>query len=384
MGGWVNGRLVASLVLVTAACSHPPSPLAISVVPSTAKTRAVIRVSGLSSDELTSLNNARFDEGAWQALLRVAVAGGAADVPPLAGRYAVTGAALEFAPLFPFDAGREYSVLFDPSRLPSPRADAIVRATVSLPAAAAVERTTVVRMLPTSDVLPENLLRVYLEFSGPMSRENGRDYLKLIDENGREVTNAFLALDVDFWSPDLRRYTIFFDPGRVKRGILPNDQFGRALKAGHRFTLAVDPRWRDAAGQPLAVAFTRSFQAGPIDMAPIRIADWQIRPPAAHTRSSLTVAFPKPLDHGLLQRAIGVAQGGGSVIAGDITITANEREWHFTPAAPWAAGAYELVVLSILEDPAGNRIGRPFDIDAFDRIDTSGSPERTVVPFVVK
>jgi hypothetical protein len=307
-----------------------------------------------------------------------------ADATPVSGHYAPTGTALEFTPLFPFDAGRAYDVTFDPARLPVPRTGERVRATVSLPAASAAERTTVVRMLPSADVLPENLLRVYLEFSGPMSRENGRDYLKLLDENGREVTNAFLALDVDFWSPDLRRYTIFFDPGRVKRGILPNDQFGRALTSGHRFTIAVDPRWRDAAGQPLAAAFARSFQAGPIDMAPIRPADWQIQPPAANTRSALTVHFPKPLDHGLLQRAIGVARGGGPAVSGDISVGADEREWRFTPKDPWGTGAYQLVVLSILEDPAGNRIGRPFDIDAFDRIDPSGSPERTMVPFVVK
>ena len=110
-------------------------------------------------------------------------------------------------------------------------------------------------MLPTVDTLPENLLRVYLEFSAPMAREHGRDFLKLLDEKGQEVTDAFLALDVDFWSPDGRRYTVFFDPGRVKRGILPNDLFGRALVPGHRFTIAVDPRWRDANGQPLASPF---------------------------------------------------------------------------------------------------------------------------------
>ena len=79
-----------------------------------------------------------------------------------------------------------------------------------------------------------------------------------------------------------------------------------------------------------------------------------------------------------------MALGGGALVSGDISIGANEREWRFTPKEPWSVGAYQLVVLSILEDPAGNRIGRPFDVDAFDRIDPSGSPERTLVPFVVK
>jgi len=239
-------------------------------------------------------------------------------------------------------------------------------------------------MVPTADVLPENLLRVYLEFSAPMSRENGRDFIKLLDEQRREVPNAFLALDIEFWSPDYRRYTVFFDPGRVKRGILPNDEFGRALRAGHRFTLVVDPGWRDANGQPLAAPFERTFTVGPPDMAPMRLADWHLQPPPAGTRDPLVVTFPKPLDHGLLQRAIGVSGPGGAVVRGDIAIGAFERTWTFTPSDAWRAGAYTLVALSSLEDPAGNRIGRPFDIDTFERIDRTPEPERFTVPFTVK
>jgi hypothetical protein len=188
---------------------------------------------------------------------------------------------------------------------------------------------------------------------------------------------------VDFWSPDGRRYTVFFDPGRVKRGILPNDLFGRALVPGHRFTLAVDPKWRDANSQPLASAFQHTFSVGPADMAPLRLEDWRIQAPLKGTRDPVIVTFPKPLDHGLLQRALGVA-AGSTALDGDITIGAGETEWRFTPKDAWTPRRYDLVVLSILEDPMGNKIGRPFDVDSFAQVDKSSAPDRLTLAFAVK
>jgi hypothetical protein len=368
---------------VIAACGKPAGPISLSFVPPAGSTPAVVRVSGLSSSELASLERLRADDPVWPRLLRVAVDAAPQDSPAIVGRYAVSSLSLDFTPTYPFDLGRNYVATLDPAQLPSPRSDAPVRLTLGLRAETPTPTTTVVRMLPTADTLPENLLRVYLEFSAPMARDHGRDYLKLLDEKGQEVKDAFLALDVDFWSPDGRRYTVFFDPGRVKRGILPNDLFGRALVPGHRFTIAVDPRWRDANGQPLASAFQRTFAVGPVDMAPIKTDDWRIHAPAAGSRDPVVVAFPKPLDHGLLQRALGVAIGGVP-LEGDIAIASGETEWRFTPRAPWSAKRYDLVVLAILEDPMGNKIGRSFDVDSFTEVDKSPVPERITLPIVVR
>jgi len=377
-------RLAALVALALAgACGGAAGPLSIALIPATSSSPALVRVSGLSSSELSSLGRWRADDPAWPRLLRVAVDAASPDAPTIVGRYAVSSSSLEFTPTYPFDLGRNYVATFDPAQLPSPRAAAPVRLAVALRAEARTPTTTVVRMLPSADTLPENLLRVYLEFSAPMAREHGRDFLKLLDEKGQEVKDAFLALDVDFWSPDGRRYTVFFDPGRVKRGILPNDLFGRALVPGHRFKIAVDPRWRDASGQPLASPFQHTFAVGPVDMAPIRLEDWRIQPPAAGTRNPVVVTFPKPLDHGLLQRALGVATGN-TAIEGDIAVGAGETEWRFTPRAAWSSGRYDLVVLSILEDPMGNKVGRPFDVDSFTQIDKSPTPERMTLPFDVR
>ncbi len=85
---------------------------------------------------------------------------------------------------------------------------------------------------PSADEWPENLLRFYIHFSGPMARETGAGWVHLMDDAGKEVTDALLPASVDFWNPDQTRYTGFFDPGRVKRGIRPNREMGRSLAAG--------------------------------------------------------------------------------------------------------------------------------------------------------
>ena len=59
----------------------------------------------------------------------------------------------------------------------------------------------------------------------------------------------------------------------------------------------------------------------------------------------------------------------------------HDREWRFTPSEPWVEGTHELVVLAILEDLAGNRVNRPFEVDRFERVDSTSAAERYSVPF---
>ena len=72
----------------------------------------------------------------------------------------------------------------------------------------------------------------------------------------------------------------------------------------------------------------------------------------------LVVDFPEPLDRAVLVRALGVEK------------SRQETRWSFTPARPWRSGTHFLVALAILEDLAGNQIGKPFEVDLFERIHT--------------
>ena len=68
-------------------------------------------------------------------------------------------------------------------------------------------------------------------------------------------------------------------------------------------------------------------------------------------------------------------------VAGESAIEAGETRWLFTPRDPWTAGDYDLVALAFLEDLAGNRIGRAFEVDNFERTDLTPEPEKRTLRF---
>ena len=380
--GGAGTRCAALLLLVfSAVCcgrgsDSSTSPLNITLQPAASRALpAYIAVNGLRASELSSLRTRPATDAEWPSLLKITVAAGsdggsdtaANSTPPVEGRYAVTETAIIFTPLFPFDPGRPYRVVFDPSRLPRPRQVALVVEVVRLPPVATEPTTVVTAVHPSSDVVPENLLRVYIEFSAPMGSGAGLDFVKLVELSGpggrteRVETGAFLPVEANFWSPDHTRYTLFFDPGRVKEGIFPNRQSGRPLRAGRRYVLDIAPAWTDANGLPLLAGYRHAFRAGPAVDKAIALSDWTIARPAPGTRDRLVVTFPRPLDHGILARALGVETANGRRVDGEIGLEARDTVWTLTPVAPWQTGEYNLVAQPFLEDPQGNQIGRAFE-----------------------
>lgn len=149
----------------------------------------------------------------------------------------------------------------------------------------------------------------------------------------------------------------------MKQGILPNEELGRPLRAGRTYVLEVSAAWPDANALPLKTTFRHQFRTSPADARAIAPSAWRIEAPKAGTRDPLVVSFGKPLDHGLLSRALGVETKDRRPLGGDVTFEGHDARWLFTPATAWTKGEYDLVALSILEDPVGNRIGRPFEAD---------------------
>ena len=220
-------------------------------------------------------------------------------------------------------------------------------------------------------------------FSAPMSFSDGSSHIHLIDDQGRAVPDPFLPLDVDLWNEDRTRYTVLYDPGRVKRGIRPNEEMGRALVEGRAYTLVVDGAWRDATGQALASVFRREFRVGPAQERAIDPADWRLELPVQGTRHPLTVTFPAPLDYGLLHRVLSVVAESGQLLDGEIRVEQGETRWVFTPRGSWHPGEYRVVASSTLEDVAGNRIGRPFEVASIGRR-TSQAATGASLPFLIQ
>lgn len=336
---------------------------------------AYVELSGLSDSEQQALTQNAMTTEKWQQILPVSVkpeAGANASLP-VAGRYHVDRNRVRFTPLFPFDPGREYEVRFGS-----------MVTTVALPARPPAAPTFVTMVYPSGDVVPENQLRLYIHFSAPMGRRGGVGHVKLLDDRGREVEMPFLPLDAEFWNADRTRYTVFFDPGRQKRGILPNREMGPSLVEGRTYTLVVDRAWVDGHGNQLREAFTRRFRVGPPVLAALMPSQWRIQPPKAGTRQPLAVTFPKPLDHALLQNAIGVTRDGHPV-TGEVHVENHETAWRMTPVDAWQSGRYQLTVLGMLEDVAGNRVGRSFEVTEFSQAPEAKSDAvAATVPFTVQ
>lgn len=363
--------------VVAAACSRAPATPAIALTPGDSP---AIEVSGLPAATIDALERAALTDDRWSAVFRVAVG---SDAPPMLGSYTIDSGVVRFTPAFPLDPGRQYAVTFDVAPVPGAAGPPALTASVGRPGENRVPSTRVTRIFPSGDVIPANVLRMYIEFSAPMGRKSGVDYITLLNQKGEVVEGAVLPLDYEFWSPDHTRFTVFFDPGRVKQGILPNRQMGRAFEAGQAATLVISREWLDEHGQPLKEEYRRQFHVAAADERPLDPAGWRITAPPASGREPAVVIFPEALDHGLMMRALGIRRNG-AVVPGEIAISNGETRWAFTPNEPWQAGRYHLLALDVLEDVSGNQIGKAFEVDNFDTVDKSPDPQSITLPFEVR
>ena len=365
---------------------------------------ALFEVLGLPFEQLEQLLEIELSASEWARVFAVYVAAAAAagddapDVPPIVGRYGVKNGALRFEPRFDLTPGLEYRAVFSRSELdriaplflPVPDgaqasgSSDVLEARITLPSPPKVATTTVLEVYPTARTLPENQLKFYLHFSAPMWKGEAYSHVRLVHSSGREVDLPFLELDEELWDWDGTRLTLFIDPGRIKREVTPHEELGPALTYGETYELRIDASWRDAKKNRLKRSYTKTFRVGPPDYDPPDPETWSIQAPDAGTMDPLTVKFPEPLDHALLERVVWVADDDGNQLSGDVGVTTGEREWTFTPSAPWQAGEHKLIALSTLEDLAGNGIDRPFEVDVFQKVGKHVDVTRVEVPFSVE
>ena len=279
------------------------------------------------------------------------------DQPAVLGSFESTAEGFAFLPRFPLEPGTAYT-----AKLSLEGQKPFVRV-LKTPARKPTEPTTIIEVYPTGDKLPENLLRLYLHFSAPMTQGRSYRHLHLFDQTGEEVEYPFLELPQELWSVDGKRLTVLLDPGRVKQGLKPREQSGPVLVPGVRYTLTIDAAWQDANGQPLEKPFKKTFTTTKADVIQPDPKQWKLTPPKAGTREPFAVKFDEPLDHAMLQRVLAVDDARHKEITGQIEIDQAETRWRFTPKEPWNAGSYQLKIRTHLEDRVGNSIGRPFEVD---------------------
>jgi len=272
------------------------------------------------------------------------------DLPPLFGAYSIEGGSLTFHPRYPLAPGVTYYAVFHPP------GSTLVEANFHGPEAAAALEARVTAMYPSSPVLPANQLKLYIVFSAPMQGGDFWPSIHLIDQDGKPAYLPFVGQEL--WNRDNTRLTLIFDPGRIKRGVKPNVDLGPVLVEGKRYTLTIDREFKDVNGRLLAEPFRHEFAAGADERRAVDTALWKLSQPKAGTRDPLVIRFDRSLDYALLGDVFQVPG-----VSGVATIGAGETEWRFQPTQPWRAGEHQVVIDMALEDLAGNRIGRAFDVD---------------------
>lgn len=293
--------------------------------------------------KLTLLTNAARDPGLKVSAL---LAGRAA---PVMGRVKQEPGRLVFVPALPLLHGQRYQAEW------LSEGGGIRR--VEFEMKAVPGRRPVVSLLPRAR-LPANALKIYLSFSEPMEQGVFLERLKLLDAQGREIAGPFR--ETELWSPDGRRLTVWFHPGRQKTGVNLNKEEGPVLKADSRCTLVVDGRWRSTAGAALGEDVRFEFETGPADHQMPEMKRWKVTPPGAGSLEPLVLRFDEPLDHAMLMQALRVQQKGVQVEV-RVTVTASGEEWRAVPMTEWQAGELVLLADPLLEDLAGNSLTRLFE-----------------------
>ena len=119
-------------------------------------TYGTVEVSGVSAALLHELQEPVMTEAGWRAILQVFVDPG---TKPMLGTYRVEDKLIRFVPRYPLLEGQRYRAEY--------MRDGGASASFMIP-----KRTTsptrVVQIYPSTDVLPENLLRFYIHFSAAM------------------------------------------------------------------------------------------------------------------------------------------------------------------------------------------------------------------------
>lgn len=362
---WYDRQVLFCLFAPLLLCVVTAQAQTIRWIPDAANTNKIaVEVTGLKAATLQSMQ--RWQPSQWQRLLAIYTE--TANVAML-GTYRVRGKVLRFEPQFPLEPGLAYRAEFHPAQLP-PRVNAPpLTSTFRLPPRDTTPTTTVTRVYPSGDVVPENLLKFYIHFSAPMQRGNIYEHIELRDSAGKIVELPFLEIDEELWDTTLTRLTLFIDPGRIKRGVLPLEEIGPSLETGKSYTLVIRKVWKDGNGAPLKEDFQKLFRVVAPDREPPDPKGWKMNAPPVDSHEPFTLTFPEPMDHALTLRLITIVNAAGQTMTGQATLEDHEQRWRFRPNMAWSRGTYNLVIQTTVEDLAGNNIGKPFEVDLFTGVE---------------
>jgi hypothetical protein len=268
------------------------------------------------------------------------------------GDYKINDEEIIFEPLVPFTRGLTYEILIDDS----------VVAEIGIPLGSA-DAPELLSIYPTQDTVPENLLKMYFEFSEPMVEGNSLSHIVLIKNDKDTLEGTFLDLEPELWNQEGTVLTFWLDPGRIKRDLIPNKELGSPLGKGNKYTLHISDSWKSKKGFSLSKAYSKDFITVSRDSTCPSVLDWKIVIPRPNTTAPLEIQFQEALDQFTLGDGISIIDIKTNKVDGVVKTFDEERIFRFLPNKRWLRGEYTIRIETRIEDLSGNNLNRPFERD---------------------
>jgi len=273
---------------------------------------------------------------------------------PMFGSYKVRIGELVFTPSQPFSAGNTYRAYLTNALN--------IFSEYKVPPATIQDQVTVIRVYPSGNQVPANLLKFTILFSGPMRQSKAIfDAIELLGPDGKPVDDPWRRTEL--WNDNDTRLTLWFHPGRVKMGVNLREQLGPPLEPGKAYTLKIAKKVLDASGKELAADFQKKIIAGPEVRERIDPTKWKIVSPSMNSKESLNIHFNFPIDPILFSREVAIFGPTGRKILGKSIMLNDAKSWAFIPQEDWQQGDYVIHLGGEVADLAGNTISRPFEIN---------------------
>lgn len=260
----------------------------------------------------------------------------------------------QFIPVIPFSKGQQYEIRSNGTVLTS--------FAVELPDKEVMGELMFI--YPTRDTVPENLLKIYLQFAQPMQQVGEvLDFVTVKDETTGEAAAVFLELESELWNKNHDRLTLWLDPGRIKTDLIPNREKGLPILKGREYTLHISRDWKTAQRVPLKKDYTKKLVVTARDNKRPNPENWEILTPTAGKKGELQIIFKEPMDAVLAMETLTIKDAYGQLVSGDFELGDHEKSILFKPANIWNIGNYNVLIKVKLEDLAGNNLNRLFDED---------------------
>ncbi len=282
------------------------------------------------------------------------------------GRIEKKDKAYFFVPVIPFTGQMNYEVVSD------------AKVVHRVPRRTFINPPKVNAFFPNIDTVPENLLKMYVQFNKPIQQSKATlNFIKVYNQTTEKEVSIFLPLENELWNKEKTSLTLWLDPGRIKQDLIPNKELGKPIIKGNAYKIIIDKALEDQQGNEMKVDFEKIIFVTKRDTQKPTIDNWKIKTPKINTKQSLKIDFKEAVDIVLANEASQVFDPKNELVSGEFLVSKDGDYLFFTPNNQWSKGKYLIRIESSFEDLVGNNLNRLFDTDLENRgeVDTSKTKE---------